>query len=118
MRFNFIAVIVCAFALSGCSLLGIETCGLGSTRCKSNVVQVCKTGLGWTDAASCDDVAAAEGGQWECAAPKGVCSEYHECMPVPAKSEPKSSQDAGDSSEKTTRKPDKPEKTKKPDKKE
>ena len=89
MRFHFIAVVVCAFALSGCSLLGIETCGLGSTRCKSNVVQVCKTGLGWTDSISCDEVSAGEGGKWTCGAPKGVCQESVMCMPEKSESREK-----------------------------
>ena len=108
MKSNFIAVVVCVFALvalSGCSLLGIlgiDTCGLGTMRCHANTVQLCKTGLGWTDAAACDDIAAAEGGTWTCGSPKGVCSEYHTCMPVPEKTE----QEKGDKKEK----PDKTEK--------
>jgi hypothetical protein len=117
MRVHFIAVVVCAFALQGCSLLGIETCGMGSTRCHGNTVQTCKIGLGWTDSTSCEDLAAAEGGQWTCAAPKGVCSEVHQCMPAPSRTE-RPSQEVGDTSEKTTKKPDKPDKTKKPEKKE
>ena len=88
MKFHFIAVVVCAFALSACATFGIETCGLGSTRCKGNTVQICKTGLGWTDAAECNDVAAAEGGTWTCGSPKGVCGDVHQCMPVLEKSEP------------------------------
>ena len=108
MRFHFIAVVVCVCALSGCSLLGIETCGLGSTRCKSNVVQVCKTGLGWTDSMSCDEVAAAEGGKWTCAAPKGVCQESFQCMPEKSESrekgEPKGDKPDKDKSEKPEKK--------------
>ena len=109
MRFHFIAVVVCAFALSGCSLLGIETCGLGSTRCKSNVVQVCKTGLGWSDSINCDEVSAGEGGKWTCGAPKGVCQESVMCMP-----------EKSESREKTDTKGDKPEKDRveRPEKKE
>ena len=88
MRFRFIAVVVCAFALQGCALLGIETCGFGASRCKGNTVQVCKTGFGWTDSVSCDDVAAGEGGKWTCGSPKGVCNEAFQCLPVLEKSEP------------------------------
>ena len=89
MKLHFIVVVVCAaVALQGCSLLGIETCGLGATRCHGNAVQVCKTGLGWSDAAECNDVGAAEGGTWTCGTPKGVCGEYHACIPVLEKSEP------------------------------
>ena len=88
MKLHFIAVVVCAFALQGCSLLGIETCGLGATRCHGDTVQICKTGLGWTDSAECRDVAAAEGGSWACGSPKGVCGDVHQCMPVLEKSEP------------------------------
>ena len=73
MKLHYIAVVVCAFALQGCATFGIETCGLGSTRCKGNTVQICKTGLGWTDSAECNDVGAAEGGTWTCGTPKGVC---------------------------------------------
>ncbi len=89
MKLHFIAVVVCAaVALQGCSLLGIETCGLGATRCHGDTVQTCKTGLGWTDSAECRDVAAAEGGAWTCGTPKGVCGDVHQCMPVLEKSEP------------------------------
>jgi len=87
MKLHFIAVVVCAFALQGCSLLGIETCGLGATRCHGDTVQTCKTGLGWTDSAECRDVAAAEGGAWTCGTPKGVCGDVHQCMPVLEKQE-------------------------------
>ena len=108
MRFHFIAVVVCAFALQGCSLLGIETCGLGASRCKGNTVQVCKTGLGWTDSISCDEVSAGEGGKWTCGAPKGVCQEAMQCLPVLEKSEKAEPE----------RKPDKPDKGEKAEKKE
>jgi len=81
-------VVVCALALQGCATFGIETCGFGATRCRGSTLQVCKTGLGWSDAANCEDVGSAEGGTWTCGAPKGVCAELHQCMPVPDRSEP------------------------------
>jgi len=90
MKFRFMVVAVCALALQACATLGIETCGLGATRCKGNTVQVCKTGLGWTDSMSCDEVAAAEGGKWTCAAPKVVCQESFQCMPEKSEPAPKS----------------------------
>jgi hypothetical protein len=89
MKLHFIAVAVCAsVALQGCAALGIETCGLGATRCRGDTVQICKTGLGWTDSAECRDVGAAEGGSWTCGTPKGVCGDVHQCMPVLERSEP------------------------------
>jgi hypothetical protein len=91
MKSHFIAVVVCSFALvalAGCSLLGIETCGFGATRCKGNTVQVCRSGLGWSDSVNCDDVAAGEGGKWSCGSPKGVCQEAFQCLPSPERSEP------------------------------
>jgi hypothetical protein len=89
MTFRLMVVAVCASVLlQGCSLLGIETCGLGASRCKGNTVQVCKTGFSWTDSVSCDDVAAGEGGKWTCGSPKGTCQETFQCLPVVEKSEP------------------------------
>ena len=106
MKFNFIAVAVCALAvtLSGCSLLGIETCSMGTTRCHGNAVQICKMGLGWSESISCDEVSAAEGGKWTCAAPKGVCQESFQCMPEKSESREKGDKPDKDKSEKPEKK--------------
>jgi hypothetical protein len=92
MKFRFMVVAVCALALQACATLGIETCGLGATRCKGNTVQVCKTGFGWSDSASCEDIASAAGGAWTCSAPKGACGEYHQCVPEKVEKKPEPQQ--------------------------
>ena len=81
LELRFIMVAVCLILLSGCAALGIEICGTGATRCRGNTVQVCKSGFGWSDAVNCENLATAESEAWSCGAPKGVCQDFHQCMP-------------------------------------
>ena len=89
MRFRFMVVAVCALALDACASMGIAGCMPGATRCQGNTVQVCKTGISWADATNCDDVAAGEGGDWSCGAPKGVCPLVFQCLPGRGEAAPK-----------------------------